>query len=85
MTVVEELAKAGFSGIMLRTVQLPEVRGMSQANVDTAPVSIANILSQYITEAATAAQQFHAKVSVSMMLRLIGRSEKFHWEARRQR
>lgn len=62
--VVEELAKAGFETIVLRSVQFPDVRSMAKAELDTSP-TVPEILSQYVTEAQTAAQNNGARVLVS--------------------
>lgn len=62
--MVEELAKAGFETIVLRSVQFPDVRSMAKAELDTSP-TVPEILSQYVTEAQTVAQNNGARVLVS--------------------
>lgn len=64
LMVVEDLAKAGFTDIILNSVQLPELNSMGKSDLDTS-TPISEILSQFIAEAQSAAQKYQAKVSVS--------------------
>lgn len=62
--IVEELAKAGFREIILKSVQFPDVYSMSKAALPETP-SFSDILNQYISEAKAAANKYQAKISVS--------------------
>lgn len=62
--IIEELAKAGFKEIILKSVQFPDVYSMSKAVLPASP-SLSETLSQYISEAEAAANKYQAKISVS--------------------
>ncbi len=62
--IVEELTKAGFREIILKSVQFPEVYSMSKADLPTSP-SFNEILGQYIAEAAAVAKKHQANITVS--------------------
>lgn len=63
-TVVEELAKAGFAEIVLRSVQFPDITYTPKTDM-TGEKTTAEILTQYVEEAAAVAARNGAKVSVS--------------------
>lgn len=62
--IVEELAKAGFESVVLRSVQFPDVKSMDKADLG-GTVSVPEILSQYIAEAQAVAESNGAEVLVS--------------------
>ncbi|MBS5660950.1 MAG: hypothetical protein KHW79_06675 [Clostridiales bacterium] len=64
LTIVEDLAKAGFKEIILKSVHFPEINSMNKAQLDTS-VSISEILNQYVASAQAAAAKYHAKIAVS--------------------
>lgn len=64
LTIVEDLAKAGFKEIILKSVHFPEVNSMNKAQLDTS-VSISEILSRYVAEAEEIAAKYNAKTAVS--------------------
>ena len=61
---MEDLAKAGFKEIILKSVHFPEINSMNKAQLDTS-VSISEILNQYVASAQAAAAKYHAKIAVS--------------------
>lgn len=64
LMIVEDLAKAGFKEIILKSVNFPETNSMNKAQLDTS-VSFSEILSQYVASAQETAAKYHAKVAVS--------------------
>lgn len=64
LTIVEDLAKAGFKEIILKSVHFPEINSMNKAQIDTS-VSISEILNQYVASVQAAAAKYHAKIAVS--------------------
>ncbi len=62
--VVEELAKAGFEEIVLRSVQFPDISYKPRTDM-SGEKTTAQILTQYIAEAKAAAEPHGAKVTVS--------------------
>lgn len=64
LTIVEDLAKAGFKEIILKSVHFPEINSMNKAQIDTS-VSISEILSQYVASAKEVAAKYDAKTVVS--------------------
>ncbi len=64
VTIVEEVAKAGFTQIVLRSVQFPDISYKPRTDMSGAK-STEGILSQFIAEAAAAAEKNGAQVTAA--------------------
>ncbi len=64
LTIVEDLAKAGFREIILKSVHFPEINSMNKAELDSS-VTISEILSRYVASAQAVAEKYQAEVAVS--------------------